>query len=266
MTSISSSFRYKLILIQEPTTGAAFEDNLLGRIGLAPPLILELQVFKDGKLEDASSELPFLFCQCYLLDEQGNVADMVDQSITPIRPPNATLMPPDSPSRTRRGRTSSSSRRGTATASAFLSRSSESVEASASDILDNSPTMVRNDNSTTTPQAGQDSPQLARMLYGTTTTGPQQYLLLEDEEKPYFFFPEISVRTPGKFKIACRLMRLLLPGMPTTSENGILASTETQIFEVVKRNVYAAPYITDVSRHFARQGVPLLLPPGVSAD
>lgn len=55
------------------------------------------------------------------------------------------------------------------------------------------------------------------------------------------------------------------PGMPS-SEQGILASTETHIFQVVKRNDYTAPYITDVSRHFARQGVPLLLPPGVSAD
>lgn len=53
--------------------------------------------------------------------------------------------------------------------------------------------------------------------------------------------------------------------MPT-AEQGNLASIETQIFEVVKRDDYTAPYITDISRHFARQGVPLLLPPGVSAD
>lgn len=50
------------------------------------------------------------------------------------------------------------------------------------------------------------------------------------------------------------------------SQTGILAAVETNPFQVVKRNDYTAPYITDISRHFARQGVSLLLPPGVSAD
>lgn len=91
------------------------------------------------------------------------------------------------------------------------------------------------------------------------------------EEKPFFFFPEISIRTPGKFKIVCKLMRLSFPGMQggfekKSEDDGPLAVVETQVFAVVKRNEYTAPYITDVSRHFARQGVPLLLPPGVSAD
>lgn len=92
----------------------------------------------------------------------------------------------------------------------------------------------------------------------------------EGKEGLYFFFPEISVRTTGKFKILCRLMKLNLPGISTNTEegvgSGVLAEVQTNTFEVVKREEYTAPYITDVSRHFARQGVPLLLPPGVSAD
>uniref|UniRef100_V5EES5 Velvet domain-containing protein n=2 Tax=Kalmanozyma brasiliensis (strain GHG001) TaxID=1365824 RepID=V5EES5_KALBG len=106
------------------------------------------------------------------------------------------------------------------------------------------------------------------MLYGTLVAGPQMHKAPpgeEDVEKPYFFFPEISVRATGKFRIVCRLMRLPLPGI-SAIEEGVLASVETNTFEVVERANFMAPYITDVSRHFARQGVPLLLPPGVSAD
>ncbi|SPO27915.1 uncharacterized protein UTRI_05058 [Ustilago trichophora] len=278
MTSTSpSTAEYKLILVQEPTTGVAFEDNLLGRIGLAPPLILEMQVLKDGKVKDVSAELPFLICQCSLLDESGAVADMVHQtSVAAGNPsPNTSSMPPTPTTRGRRGR-SSLSRRGTS-ASAVSTRSSESTEASASAASEDAQALIdatsaaasqqtRSSFSVPRPSLGRDSPpRLARMLYGTIMAGPQQCDSLQDEEKPYFFFPEISVRTPGKFKIQCKLMRLSLPGMPI-AEQGHLASIETQIFEVVKRDEYTAPYITDISRHFARQGVPLLLPPGVSAD
>ncbi|SJX64447.1 uncharacterized protein SRS1_15089 [Sporisorium reilianum f. sp. reilianum] len=259
MASTSSSPTYKLILVQEPTTGSAFEDNLLGRIGLAPPLILELQVTKDGKLQDASAELPFLICQCSLLTEHGAVADMVDRQ--PVAASSGpTLMPP-TPKRGRRGRRSSSNLRGTSP-SGISTRSTASTEASAA----TTPTSASQTGpSSSTPSLSRDSPQLARMLYGTIVAGPQQFTSLEDEQKPYFFFPEISVRTPGKFKIQCRLMRLALPGI-NPSQMGVLASVETHTFQVVKRAEYMAPYITDVSRHFARQGVPLLLPPGVSAE
>lgn len=201
MASTSSSVEYKLVVVQEPTTGSAFEDNLLGRIGLAPPLIVELQVSKDGKIDDASTELPFLICQCSLLDERGAVADMVDQN-QPRSSASASLMPPTPPTRGRRGR-SSMGRRGTST-SAVSSRSSASTEASANTLSDDAP-------SADAPGSqGQNSPQLARMLYGTIVAGPQQYISPQSEARSYFFFPEISVRTPGKFKIQCKLMRLAL--------------------------------------------------------
>ncbi|SAM83985.1 uncharacterized protein UBRO_06309 [Ustilago bromivora] len=281
MTSSSSSIEYKLILVQEPTIGAAFEDNLLGRIGLAPPLVLELQVIKDGQASDASAELPFLICQCSLLDEQGSTADMVNQTaVSAAAAADAAQSPskltvPTGSTRARRGRRSSSGRRGSASTSAVSTRSSESTDASTSTgaISDDIPS------SHTATRSGQESPaKLARMLYGTLVGGPQLYLAPptttasasrgEQGEKPYFFFPEISIRTPGKFRIVCRLMRLSLPGMQERDvmDDGVLASVETQVFEVVKRGDYTAPYVTDVSRHFARQGVPLLLPPGVSAD
>ncbi|KAJ1024790.1 hypothetical protein NDA16_002830 [Ustilago loliicola] len=279
MTTSSPSIEYKLILVQEPTIGAAFEYNLLGRIGLAPPLILELQVTKDGKTFNASAEFPFLICQCSLLDEQGASADMVNQTAAAAAAAaqiSSNLTVPSQSTRARRGRRSSSGRRGSGSTSAVSTRSSESTDATtpAGAVSDHTPS------STTATPSGQDSTaHLARMLYGTLVAGPQLYLPPTStegqaaeqvqEEKPYFFFPEISIRTPGKFKIVCKLMRLSLPGLQGSEKakhDGVLASVETQVFEVVKRGDYTAPYITDISRHFARQGVPLLLPPGVSAD
>lgn len=192
MVPTSSLPTFKLILIQEPTTGSAFEDNLLGRLGLAPPLILELEMTKDGQVQDPSAELPFLICQCTLLREDGSVADMLDRQTATATPAmGSTLMPPPTPSR-RRGRRSSSNRRGSSP------RPSGSAEAAAGPSA--------------TSATHSSSPTLLRMLYGTLVAGaqPSQSLRGGQGEKPYFFFPEISIRTPGRFKIQCRLMRLAL--------------------------------------------------------
>lgn len=215
MTSSSSSVEYKLALIQEPTIGAAFEDNLLGRIGVAPPLIIELQILKDGRPTEACEELPFLICQCTLLDEQGVVADMMDPSsaTTPATAaaggtPSGLMRPTTPTGRTRRGRRSSSSRQGaSASASAVPgSRSSESTDPGGSDDTSATATPLSQHSC-----SGQDSPQLRRMLYGTIVAGPQQYAPERGEgTKPYFFFPELSIRKPGRFRIRCRLMRLTL--------------------------------------------------------
>lgn len=208
MTSTRSSIEYRLTLVQEPTMGAAFEDNLLGRIGLAPPLILELQVIKDGKEEDASDVLPFLICQCSLLTEQGAIAGMLVQTASTTSSSGATLMLPTPPSagatRGPRGRQSSGQRGNSA--STVSGRSSGSVEASPSGTSDDAPAIPP----TAQQPTEQGRPPFARMLYGTIVASPQQYESSQAQEKSYFFFPEISVRTPGKFKIQCTLMRLPL--------------------------------------------------------
>ncbi len=270
MSSCSSSLTYKLVLVQQPTIGSAFEDNLLGRLGLAPPLIVELQVFRDGKISDATAELPFLICQCSLLDEQGRVADMVDQRVGSAsqQSQEATTAPAAVSAVPRRGRSvrNKISHRGGLADGTVTPLSLDSTEASTSGASEDTLTPGTGEPSAT-QLSGRNSPQIVRMLYGTLAAGPQQYISpnADEEEKAYFFFPELSIRTPGRFKIICTLLRLSLPGMEA-AEVGSLASLETQTFEVVKRTDYSAPYITDISRHFARQGVPLLLPPGVSAE
>lgn len=46
--------RYELIIVQAPTSGCAFGQNLLARLPCAPPLILRLRV-TDGR---SGRELP----------------------------------------------------------------------------------------------------------------------------------------------------------------------------------------------------------------
>lgn len=173
-SSPTSTPKYRLRLLQQPTAGSAFGANLLSRTALAPPLILELETTQDGASIDASADLPFLICQCSLLDERGEAADLREEPVASAPP-----LAPASPARSRKGRKSSST----------VERASE----------------------TSSPTTPADS-QLARMLYGTLVASPQLHRAPEEEEgeKVYFFFPEISVRATGKFKIVCRLMRLPL--------------------------------------------------------
>lgn len=44
-TRIDPSYsRYKLKIVQQPSTGSAFNENLLSRLALAPPLIVQLEL------------------------------------------------------------------------------------------------------------------------------------------------------------------------------------------------------------------------------
>lgn len=45
--------RYLLHIIQQPTTGCAFGSNLLSRLALAPPLIVQMQVIDRAGREIA---------------------------------------------------------------------------------------------------------------------------------------------------------------------------------------------------------------------
>ncbi|PWZ01152.1 hypothetical protein BCV70DRAFT_158916 [Testicularia cyperi] len=289
MTTDSSNHRrYELRIVQQPTIGSAFHENLFSRIGLAPPLIVELKVLSDDNAEvEAFDELPFLLCQCSLVDESGRSADMVIPP-TPSAPASAENRPTGpvsapAASTSRRGRTSASGVRrrasrnsgsGTITATADANKTpGRSTPSSASSTTPTSatPAGVAPSLPDTPPTLTDASPnRLVRMLYGTIVASPQPFESPEGDVRPFFFFPEISIRAPGRFKLQCSLIRLSLPGLPSFGESapdsGPLATAETETFEVVERQTYVAPYITEVSRHFARQGVPLLLPPGATAD
>ncbi|WWC64106.1 uncharacterized protein I303_106713 [Kwoniella dejecticola CBS 10117] len=69
---------YRITPIQSPTLGAAFQGAYLSRLPLAPPLILQLDVWdSDGDLIIPYDELPFLICHLSLQTPEEEDAAMI---------------------------------------------------------------------------------------------------------------------------------------------------------------------------------------------
>lgn len=146
-----------------------------------------------------------------------------------------------------------------------------------------------------------------RMLYGTLTATATQLLDIKQRLRTFFIFPEISIRSKGKFRLNIDLFKLSLPGpsvrqgtevqesvpvsgtgeesretsrsiaspppppppppttlgsLTTTSSHATnlpLVSIISEPIYVVLPFEYQAPHITDLTRHFAANGVGLLL-------
>ncbi|EPQ26364.1 uncharacterized protein PFL1_06012 [Pseudozyma flocculosa PF-1] len=273
----TSAIRYRLRIAQQPTAASAFGDELLSRLAAAPPLILELDAVDEvGDPVDISSEVPFLICQVAITLENGNSADIYSPS--PVRStPSSSVQASPTPS----------SSRGRAAAQASPAESpaaSGSRDASAARPSPTStgrggaakrrgrrrsglnPSPARG-GATTPPSASplQEVSPPARMLYGTLAANPIPYDSPEGAERLYLLFPEISIRAAGRFRLRCFLIRLPIPGS-SPAPMGALAEVLTEPFDVVPSSDYVAPHLTDLTRHLARQGAGLLLPPGQAAD
>lgn len=207
MDTVSAAKTYHLEILQQPSLGCAFENNLLSRIGLAAPLILELQV-KDanGQDVDASDELPFLICQCSLLEEDDDPADMA------VLPPEQSVMgQSNTPASSFSSSASAAGRPGDR-----ISRSSGGkappprASMASSTTADSSATSVDGISAALRNTTVSGAPGFGRMLYGTIVTNPRTLDSADGSRKPYLLFPEISIRAVGRFKIQCQLMRLVL--------------------------------------------------------
>lgn len=123
-----------------------------------------------------------------------------------------------------------------------------------------------------------------RMLYGSLVANPQTYRSLQDVPSTYFIFPELCIRARGRYRLQVTLMSLPptattppvasedapptsfsssspAAASPSTSiSNTVLASVTTPVLSVVLLQDYIAPFVTDITKHFARQGAPLPLP------
>lgn len=87
--SSSGSKSYRLSVLQEPKTGAAFGPYYLSRVPLAPALIVRLDVFDmTNRQLQADDEIPFFVCTIQLLDE--NAYPVPDP---PDDPTNASTQP-----------------------------------------------------------------------------------------------------------------------------------------------------------------------------
>ncbi|KAN0061920.1 hypothetical protein ACQY0O_005915 [Thecaphora frezii] len=273
--SAASQRQYRLKIVQQPALGSAFGEDLLSRLAVAPPLILELDaVDGDGNQVDISGEVPFLVCQCALTLENGTSADL----FSPSPASSEQVSPTPSPSRSASALGPSMSRAPSSTGSV------EAGPTAAARLAPPSPSRgsigrrrgrrrsgrgtVQGPTSSSTASPASPLRELvppARMLYGTLAANPIPYESPEGGEKLYLLFPEISIRATGRFRLRCFLVSVPISGSSSASP-GALAQVSTEPFDVVSSSDYVAPYITDLTRHFARQGAGLLLPPGQAAD
>ncbi|CCA71359.1 hypothetical protein PIIN_05298 [Serendipita indica DSM 11827] len=187
--STSGSKGYQLVILQEPTAGAAHGSQYLSRVPLAPALIIRLDVLDPSQRRlQVDDEIPFFVCTIQLLDENA----------LPVRDP------PDEPS-----------------------------SASA-------------------------QPSAQRLLYGSLVSSPYSLVDMNGQRGIYFMFPDVSIRTEGKYRLGISLTRLRDHEM-TLIQSGFvspLAQVSTQPFTVVNQRNYVAPPRTQLSLHFANQGAP----------
>ncbi|PWN51323.1 hypothetical protein IE53DRAFT_342532 [Violaceomyces palustris] len=231
--------QYHIRVSQSPELGSAYGTNLLSRLAIAPPLILELTVTNaQGEEIDAGDEMPFLVCHCSLVTDSGQPADLMSPLASSSlvqdqkREQRETHEPAAEPA------------------------STKEVPSSASSSATSAPPIH---------PSGNRQPGPVRMLYGTLVASPQPFQGPDGRTRTYFLFPEISVRARGRFRLKLSLMRIPIPSAPMGSST-FLSTVSTNVFEVVSPDEYIAPHITDLTRFLARQGAGLLLPPGQSAD
>ncbi|PWN33433.1 uncharacterized protein FA14DRAFT_180079 [Meira miltonrushii] len=225
--------RYHLRIVQQPEKGCAFGSDVLSRLAIAPPLIVQIRVtdLQNNEVE-IDDEIPLLTCQVNLLTEDGQNADMIT-SLTNVQHP-------------------------------------------------------------------------VTMLYGTLTASAVQLPDVRQRLRTFFIFPEISIRSKGRFRLNINLFKLPLFGqnvrqaLDVVQESAPASSTElsrdtsrsnasptpatesqtrpssprrivpgtshtlvsiiSEPIDVVPPSEYQAPHITDLTRHFAANGVGLLMP------
>jgi len=110
-----------------------------------------------------------------------------------------------------------------------------------------------------------DGPERQRMLYGTLVSSLHSLVDLEGQQGMFFIFPDISVRTRGRYTLRVNLLRLTGPTgasmvMPEGMRNGALAWVMTNTFNVVLQSEYSAPPATALTNSFHRQGARMYTP------
>jgi hypothetical protein len=92
-----------------------------------------------------------------------------------------------------------------------------------------------------------DTDLVAPMLVGSTISTPFEMESQTGHPGVYFVFPDIGVAYPGTFRLKCVLMAL--------NGGDYLDFCVTNHFTVYPRDQFTAPATTDMTRHFAEQGI-----------
>ena len=248
----------------------------------------------------SDAEEPFLVCHASLFTSEGQPADLISPVQSTHTSPSGSTSHQMSPPAVAGSSTSTPTRR--SPQSRRQSRGGEGEDqqpsgsgASARSRQDSSATATSS-GTAALPRGVPSTP--VRMLYGSLAATAQRFDAPSEDlstsasasgavaaapaetpapfssppsiRKPYFIFPEICVRARGQYQLKLSLMRLprRLSSTSATRDRDtptgadLLATTFTSPFEVFLAHQYTVPYVTDLTRFFARQGAALPLPSG----
>ncbi|KIJ55348.1 hypothetical protein M422DRAFT_151350 [Sphaerobolus stellatus SS14] len=97
---------------------------------------------------------------------------------------------------------------------------------------------------------GTSDPQPAGIT-GTTTANPFNLQDLNNQRGIFFVFPDIGIQLQGTWRLLINLMRI--------AQYNILTCVWTEPFDVAPVEGYVAPKVTELTRHFQKQGVRMFL-------
>ncbi|KAM5534218.1 hypothetical protein V8D89_012125, partial [Ganoderma adspersum] len=96
-----------------------------------------------------------------------------------------------------------------------------------------------------------------QLLYGNLVSSVHVLQNLEGKNGVYFLFPDVSVRSSGRFLLKVKLICLPWFGDLFSKQAGngsIIAEAQTLTFDVYQRREYIAPTQTPLTQHFLQQG------------
>lgn len=113
------------------------------------------------------------------------------------------------------------------------------------------------------PSTQTKPPDSTNQLYGSLVSSPQTFRDLHGRQGTYFLFPDVSVRTRGRFQLGITLIELPRSGLPPRMSrpaklDAKLAEIRSNPFNVVPREVYVAPSQTALTRYFLQQGARIM--------
>ncbi|KAL1922554.1 uncharacterized protein VTP21DRAFT_10093 [Calcarisporiella thermophila] len=101
-----------------------------------------------------------------------------------------------------------------------------------------------------------DPPRCTRVLMGSLVASPSLLRNPEGEQGCYFVFPDLSIRTDGRYKLKFSLMKLGDEETLTDGNAAIIAQAFSDIFTVYSAKKFPGmTESTELSKAFARQGL-----------
>ncbi|ORZ09893.1 velvet factor-domain-containing protein [Absidia repens] len=99
-------------------------------------------------------------------------------------------------------------------------------------------------------------PKCTRVLMGSLVSSPSLLKNPEGEQGLYFAFPDLSIRTEGRYTLRFSLMKLVSADFQTDAKSKIIAQVFSDAFTVYSAKKFPGmTESTDLSKAFAKQGL-----------